>query len=114
MSGRARPASVGRNPRAFLRQPGRNAPMSRDDLDPGSRPPRRPRPPQDPGRRPPPLPPESSAFRPNPAGAPAAGPAKPKKSKSDRSRDRDPLGAKPLILAEGPKWWERILFGRVG
>jgi type IV pilus assembly protein PilC len=88
--------------------------MSRDQADPGSRPPRRPRPPQDPGQRPPPLPPEASTFRPNPAGASAPGPAKPKKSKSERSGDRDPLGAKPLILAEGPKWWERILFGRVG
>jgi type II secretory pathway component PulF len=59
------------------------------------------------------LPPEASTFRPNPAGAPVPEPARPKKSKPNRSRDRDPLGAKPLILAEGPKWWERILFGRV-
>ncbi len=87
--------------------------MSRDDLDPGPRPPRRPRAPQDPNRRPPPLPPEASTFRPNAAGASAPEPATPKKSKSDRSKGRDPLGAKPVILAEGPKWWERILFGRV-
>ncbi len=85
--------------------------MSRDQADPGSRPPRRPRAPEDPNRRPPPLPPEASTFRPNPAGASAPVPAKPKKAKSDRARD--PVNAKPLIVAEGPKWWERILFGRV-
>jgi type II secretory pathway component PulF len=79
--------------------------------DPGANPPRRNRPSPDPSRRPPPLPPEESTFRPNPAGAPAPGPPRPRKPKSDRPRD--PLGAKPLVLAEGPKWWERILFGRV-
>jgi type II secretory pathway component PulF len=57
------------------------------------------------------LPPEASTYRPNPTGSPA--PAKPKKPKSDRPRDRDPLDAKPLVVAEGPKWLERILFGRV-
>lgn len=88
--------------------------MSRDPRDPGARPPRRDRSAPDPSRRPPPLPPQGSTFSPNPTGASAAGAAKPKKPKSDRAdRGRDPLDAKPLVLAEGPRWWERILFGRV-
>ena len=85
--------------------------MSRDPADPGARPPRRNRPAPDPSRRPPPLPTEPSTFTPNPAGAAASGSAKPRKPKAERTRDT--LDAKPLILAEGPKWWERILFGRV-
>jgi type II secretory pathway component PulF len=59
------------------------------------------------------LPPEASTFRANPAGSPTPAAAKPKKPKSDRPRDRDPLDAKPLTPAAGPGWWERILFGRV-
>ena len=85
--------------------------MSRDPSDPGARPPRRNKPAPDPSRRPPPIPPEASTFTPNPAGAAVPKAPKPRKPKADR--DRDPLDAKPLILAEGPKWWERILFGRV-
>jgi type II secretory pathway component PulF len=87
--------------------------MSRDPIDPGAPPPRRNKPVPDPSRRPPPVPPEASTFTPNPAGAAAPKSPKPRKPKADRDRDRDPLGARPLILAEGPKWWERILFGRV-
>jgi type II secretory pathway component PulF len=85
--------------------------MSRDPGDPGARPPRRNRPAPDPSRAPPPVPAEPSTFRPNPAGAAAPGARKPRKPKADTAGD--PLDAKPLILAEGPKWWERILFGRV-
>jgi type II secretory pathway component PulF len=85
--------------------------MSRDSGDPGARPPRRNQPAPDPSRRPPPLPPEPSTFTPNPAGAAAPRPPKLRKPKAGRASD--PLDAKPLILAEGPKWWERILFGRV-
>jgi type II secretory pathway component PulF len=85
--------------------------MTRDPGDPGARPPRRNRPAPDPSRRPPPLPPEASTFSPNPAGAAAPGASKPRKPKADRTRD--PLDAKPLIVAQGPKWWERILFGSV-
>src|SRR5262245_46294974 len=85
--------------------------MSRDPREPGASPPRRNRPGQDPTRRPPPLPVEGSTFVPNPAGSATPGAPKPRKAKSDRASD--PLDAKPLILAEGPKWWERILFGRV-
>ena len=85
--------------------------MSRNPADPGARPPRRNRPTPDPSRRPPALPAEPSTFTPNPAGAAASGAAKPRKPKAERTRDT--LDAKPLILAEGPKWWERILFGRV-
>lgn len=83
--------------------------MSRDPRDPGARPPRRERPAPDPSRRPPPLPPQGSTFSPNPTGAAAPGAAKPKKPKTNR----DPLDAKPLIVADGPKLWERIFFGRV-
>jgi type II secretory pathway component PulF len=67
----------------------------------------------DPSRRPPPLPPEESTFRPNPAGSAAPEAAKPRKKKPKSDAARDPLDAKPLIPADGPKLWERILFGRV-
>ncbi len=87
--------------------------MSRNPGDQGSSPPPRHRPTTDPSRRPPPLPPEASTFRPNPAGEAAPGAAKPRKKKATSRADRDPLDAKPLIPADGPKWWERILFGRV-
>jgi type IV pilus assembly protein PilC len=87
--------------------------MSRDPGDPGSRPPRRNRPTPDPSRRPPPLPPEDSTFRPNPAGSAAPGAAKPRKAKPKSNPARDPLDAKPLMPTDGPRWWERILFGRV-
>ena len=95
--------------------------MSRDPGEPGSRPPRRNRPAPDLAKRPPPLPladdSEPSTFRPNPAGSPASGPAKPRKakpkSKSKYDSPLDPLDEKPRFVAPGPNWWERILFGRV-
>jgi type IV pilus assembly protein PilC len=85
--------------------------MSRNPEDPGSSRQRPNRPPANPPRQPPPLPPDASTFSPNPARAPVGGPSKPRKPKTDRARD--PLDAKPLIPVDGPKWFERILFGRV-
>jgi len=87
--------------------------MSRDDIDSGSRPPRRNRP----GSNPPPLPNsardgssfEPSTFRPNPVGS--AGSGKPRAAKTGGSRERGE--GKFEIPAPGPSWYERILFGRV-
>ncbi len=89
--------------------------MSRDSGVPGANPPRRNRPPSDPSRpKPPPLPPEGSSFRPNPSGASTPGPGKPRKAKPARpGGGSDPLDAKPIRPVDGPKLFERILFGRV-
>jgi type IV pilus assembly protein PilC len=91
--------------------------MSRDPIDPGSRPARRDRPKSEPSRRPPPLPPDvdtgASTFRPNPAGSSAPAPGKPRKPKPKSDPLRDPLDQKVRRPAEGPNWLERILFGRV-
>ncbi len=89
--------------------------MSRDPGVPGANPPRRNRPPADPSRpKPPPLPPEGSTFRPSPAGVPTPGAGKLRKGKSSRPGGvSDPLDAKPLTPVDGPKLFERILFGRV-
>lgn len=93
--------------------------MSRNPPDPGSRPSRRERPSGEPGRRPPPLPPDDSAgastFRPNPAGPPPLGAAKPRKNGTKKRQDdsRDPGDIKRAIVADGPKWYERIIFGKV-
>ena len=101
-----------RYPASRLRREG---PMSRDPGEPGSRPPRRNRPAPDLAKRPPPLPldgdAQPSTFRPNPAPGPA--PVKPRKPKSKSTAPRDPLDERPRVTAEGPNWWERILFGRV-
>jgi type IV pilus assembly protein PilC len=87
--------------------------MSRDDVDPGSRPPRR----SKPGSNPPPLPNSSrdgssgepSSFRPNPTRS--GGTGRPGGTKSGGSRERGE--GKTLTPAPGPTWYERILFGRV-
>jgi type II secretory pathway component PulF len=52
---------------------------------------------------------EGSTFRPNPAGAAGAG--KPRGSRPARKRGDDEPGYE--IPAAGPKWLERILFGRI-
>jgi type II secretory pathway component PulF len=91
--------------------------MSRDPGELGSRPPRRDRQAPEPAKRPPPLPPDDdpgpSTFRPNPAGASAPVPGKPRKPKPKSAAARDPLDERPRITAEGPTWWERIFFGSV-
>jgi type II secretory pathway component PulF len=46
-------------------------------------------------------------------GSAAPGAPKPRKPKPKSDPARDPLDAKPLIPAAGPKLWERIFFGRV-
>ena len=97
--------------------------MSRDPEDLGSSQPRRPRPPagapKRPGAQPPPVPqtgdPDGTTFRPNPArpgssSRTAAG-AGAKSAKGTRSTQFDSEHREPL--APGPKWWERIFFGRV-
>jgi type II secretory pathway component PulF len=91
--------------------------MSRPPEDPAWRPPRRTRPAPDPAPDPAPGPqaggdgagPESSTFRPNPAGS--AGGGKPRRSKAGGTAGR--RAADYEVPAAGPKWWERILFGRV-
>ncbi len=96
-----------------------------DDPDPSRpQPPRRPggaakRPGSQPPRLPPSDVPDKTTFRPNPArpkakGGSASGPgAQPGAgaAKASRSADFDRAYREPL--AAGPKWWERILFGRV-
>ena len=87
-----------------------------DDLDPNES--RRPRPRRDPdsGGRPPRKPPEhppragfgESVFRPAPGGGDAA---RPGPSRKPRRSGEGPL--KMEAVAPGPKWYERILFGRV-
>ena len=87
--------------------------MSRDDVDSGSRPPRR----NKPGSNPPPLPKpgrdgsgfEPSTFQPNPVGTGGSG--KPRGTKTGGSRKSGE--GKFEMPAPGPSWYERILFGRV-
>ncbi len=87
--------------------------MSRDDLDSGSRPPRR----SKPGSNPPPVPRSSrdesglepSTFRANSTGA--GGASKPRGTKAGGPRERGER--KSETPAAGPTWLERILFGRV-
>ena len=91
----------------------------------GTSQPHRPRPPagapKRPGAQPPPVPqtgdPDGTTFRPNPARtgsssrtAARAG-AEAKSAKGTRSTQFDSEYRGPL--APGPKWWERIFFGRV-
>jgi type II secretory pathway component PulF len=83
--------------------------MSRSPEDPASRPPRRPRPTPDPSTKPAGASFEASTFRPNPIGS--GGAAKPRNPKAASSRDRSDSPYE--VPSEGPKWWERILFGRV-
>ncbi len=97
--------------------------LSRDPEDLGPSRPRRPRPQagarERPGAQPPPVPPagdsDETTFRPNPArsGSPSPGGAgsggrvaKAAHPSQFESEYREPL-------APGPKWWERIFFGRV-
>jgi type II secretory pathway component PulF len=96
--------------------------MSRDPGEERPSQPRRPRrPPASPGD-PPPNPPRApisdsggSTFRPNPSrtsgSSRGGGPARPGSSKKSRGFDDDTGRAE--VLAPGPNWWERILFGRV-
>jgi len=87
--------------------------LSRDPEDIGPAQPRRPRPPggpakpKRPGEQPPPArqagDPGGSTFRPNPA---RSGSGKGTRSTQFDGEYREPL-------APGPKWWERIFFGRV-
>jgi type IV pilus assembly protein PilC len=87
--------------------------MSREYEDTGPRPPRR----KKPGSTPPPLPDSGpngagmgpSTFRPNPVGS--GGSTKPRATRSGVDRNRSEK--KTEIVAAGPSWYERILFGRV-
>src|SRR4051794_36609400 len=54
---------------------------------------------------------EGSTFRPNPAMA--GGKAKAGSSKRRSSGDADGFGGLKEVVAPGPKWYERILFGKV-
>ena len=87
--------------------------MSRDDVDSGSRPPRRSKPGSNPSARPKSGPDgssfEPSAFQPNPVSS--GGTGKPRGTKTGGSRQRGE--GKFEIPADGPSWYERILFGRV-
>ena len=53
---------------------------------------------------------DKSTFHPNPGGKGAGATRPPSKSSGGTS---DPLGGSSQRIAEGPRWWERILFGRV-
>jgi type II secretory pathway component PulF len=101
---------------AVGRRQERNDTMSRgpEDIPPRNR--KRPRPPSEPSDGPDAgSQPEYSTFRPNPVGSvPAGGRAgvKPKAS-SKTGRRGDPDGMSFEKPEEGPRWYERILFGRV-
>jgi type II secretory pathway component PulF len=84
--------------------------MSRtpDDFSPS--PPKRPRPGSKPSQPGPERSPEYSTFQPNPIGSVPAGRPRPAKSGSAKGEDAGVTFEKP---AEGPKWFERILFGGV-
>ncbi len=53
---------------------------------------------------------DKSTFHPNPGGKGAGASRPPSKSTGGTF---DPLGGSSQRIAEGPRWWERILFGRV-
>src|SRR5437868_11871779 len=87
--------------------------MSRSPEDPASRPPRRPRPAPDPAAGPDAgrsgMGSEPSTFRPNPVGSSGGG--RPRSPKTRVGKERG--DATFEMPASGPKWWERLLFGRV-
>ncbi len=97
--------------------------MSRDPEDLGPSQPRRPRPPADTPKRksaqPPPVPQtgdaDETAFRPNPArpGSSSRSEAGTGARSAKVVRSTGSEGAYREPLAPGPKWWERIFFGRV-
>ena len=88
--------------------------MSRFPEEPPPLPPRGKRPAPDPATGPKANKPdrpgfEASTFRPNPAGS--GGAAKPRDSRPARNRGGDE--SRSEVPAAGPKWLERILFGRI-
>ncbi|HZW33717.1 MAG TPA: type II secretion system F family protein [Isosphaeraceae bacterium] len=88
--------------------------MSRFPEEPPPLPPRGRRPASDPTTGPKASKPdrsglEGSTFRPNPAGSGGGG--KTRSSRASRTRGGGELGTE--VPAPGPKWWERILFGRI-
>src|SRR5206468_2512290 len=87
----------------------RSPAMSRSPEDPASRLPRRPRPAPDPSTGRGGMGSEHSTFRPNPVGSTGAGKLRGPQTGGTRARG----DATYEVPAAGPKWWERILFGRV-
>jgi type II secretory pathway component PulF len=88
--------------------------MSREEGD--NVPPRRPRPKRPEGDEPTTFQPNPRSRAPVPGGEPTVPRSKPGRNASARSGDRAAgrLAERPERVPEGPKWVERILFGRVG